>query len=51
MVDTLPSENDALLVVLYSNNTWKYIRNREVVKDKTVFEKFWDARPVSPTRT
>ena len=40
VVDTLPSENDALLVVLYSNNTWKYIRNREVVKDKTVRDLF-----------
>lgn len=48
VVDTLPSENDALLVVLYSNNTWKYIRNREVVKDKTVFEKFWDVRDLFP---
>ncbi|MDE5694372.1 MAG: metalloendopeptidase, partial [Alistipes sp.] len=24
VVDTLPSGNDALLVVLYSNNSWKY---------------------------
>lgn len=48
IVDTLPSGNDALLVVLYSNNTWKYIRNREVVKDETVFEKFWDVRDLFP---
>ncbi|MDE5691810.1 MAG: M23 family metallopeptidase [Alistipes sp.] len=48
VVDTLPSGNDALLVVLYSNNSWKYIRNREVVKDETVFEKFWDVRDLFP---
>ncbi|MDE6070575.1 MAG: metalloendopeptidase, partial [Alistipes sp.] len=27
VVDTLPSGNDALLVVLYNNNKWKYVRN------------------------
>ena len=50
VIDTLRSENDALLVVLYSNNTWKYIRNRDVVKDATVFEKFWDVRALFPYR-
>jgi len=31
-------------VVLYSNNTWKYVRNREVAKDSTIFEKYWDTK-------
>ena len=48
VVDTLRSDNDALLVVLYSNNTWKYVRNRAVVKDETVFEKYWDTRDLFP---
>ncbi|MEG0807099.1 MAG: M23 family metallopeptidase [Alistipes sp.] len=42
VIDTLPTGNDAMQVVLYGNNTWKYIRNREVVKDKTIFEKYWN---------
>lgn len=29
VLDTLDSGNDAVQVVLYSNNTWKYVRNRE----------------------
>ena len=41
-IDTLDSGNDAIQVVLYSNNTWKYVRNREVAKDSTIFEKYWD---------
>lgn len=49
-VDTISSGNDALLVVLYSNNTWKYIRNRDVVKDKEVFEKYWENYNLFPYR-
>ncbi|MDE6045874.1 MAG: peptidoglycan DD-metalloendopeptidase family protein, partial [Alistipes sp.] len=45
---TLRSDNDALLVVLYSNNMWKYVRNRAVVKDETVFDKYWDTRDLFP---
>ena len=40
VLDTLDSGNDAVQVVLYSNNTWKYVRNREVAKDSTIFEKY-----------
>ncbi len=50
VVDTLPSGNDALLVVLYNNNKWKYVRNREVAKDSTVFEKYWDTQRLFPYR-
>ena len=49
-VDTISSGNDALLVVLYSNNTWKYIRNRAVVKDKEIFEKYWENYNLFPYR-
>lgn len=50
VVDTLPSGNDALLVVLYNNNKWKYVRNRAVVRDETVFEKYWDMQGLFPYR-
>ena len=47
-IDTLDSGNDAIQVVLYSNNTWKYVRNREVAKDSTIFEKYWDTKSLFP---
>ena len=48
VLDTLDSGNDAVQVVLYSNNTWKYVRNREVAKDSTIFEKYWDTKTLFP---
>ncbi len=48
VIDTLDSGNDAIKVVLYSNNTWKYTRNREIVKDSTIFEKYWDTTTLFP---
>ena len=49
-IDTLDSGNDAIQVVLYSNNTWKYVRNREIAKDSTIFEKYWDTTTLFPYR-
>ena len=48
VLDTLDSGNDAVQVVLYSNNTGKYVRNREVAKDSTIFEKYWDTKTLFP---
>ena len=28
VIDTLATDNDAVQVILYSNNSWKYVRNR-----------------------
>lgn len=47
-IDTLPSGDDAVQVVLYTNNTWKYVRNRDAVKDPTIFEKYWDTSTLFP---
>ena len=47
-IDTLPSGDDAVQVVLYTNNTWKYVRNREAAKDPTIFEKYWDTSTLFP---
>ena len=49
-IDTLDSGNDAIQVVLYSNNSWKYVRNREIAKDSTIFEKYWDTTTLFPYR-
>ena len=37
-------------VILYSNNSWKYVRNREIAKDSTIFEKYWDTTTLFPYR-
>ncbi len=50
VIDSLSSGNDALYVILYSNNTWKYVRNREVAKDSTIFERYWDTSTLFPYR-
>lgn len=50
IIDTLDSGNEALRVILYSNNTWKYILDREVARDSTIFEKYWDTTTLFPYR-
>ena len=47
-IDTLASGDDAVQVVLFTNNTWKYIRNRAAVKDPQIFEKYWDTTTLFP---
>ncbi len=48
VLDTLPSGHDAVHVVLFANNTWRYVRNREIEKDSTIFEKYWDTEKLFP---
>ena len=50
VIDTLATDNDAVQVILYSNNSWKYVRNREIAKDSTIFEKYWDTTMLFPYR-
>ncbi|MBO5875276.1 MAG: peptidoglycan DD-metalloendopeptidase family protein [Alistipes sp.] len=50
VVDTLPTVNEALKIVLYNDNTWRYVRDRSVRQDSTVFEKYWSSEVISPYR-
>ena len=50
VIDTLATDNDAVQVILYSNNSWKYVRNREIAKDSTIFVKYWDTTTLFPYR-
>lgn len=50
VIDTLASGNDAVHVVLFGNNTWRYVRNRAVEKDSTIFEKYWTTESLFPYR-
>lgn len=48
ILDTLPSGDEAVDVVLFANGSWRYVRNREVAKDSTIFEKYWDTEKLFP---
>ena len=48
VLDTLATENDAVQVILYSNNSWKYVRDREFVKDSSIYTKYWDTSTLFP---
>lgn len=50
VVDTLPTGNDAVSIVLYNDNTWRYVRNRAAEKDLTLFTKYWSHDNVVPYR-
>ncbi len=47
-IDTLQTTSEGVQVVLFSNNQWKYIRDRAVVKDSTIFEKHWSNTELFP---
>ena len=49
-VDTLPSGNDAVMIVLFNDNTWKYLRNRDYVKDSEIYTRCWDTTKLFPYR-
>ncbi len=50
VLDTLATDNDGVQVILYGNNQWKYSINREVMRDKTIFDKYWDTKGLFPYR-
>lgn len=52
VLDTLDSGNEAIRVILFADNSWKYIRNRdvEVGRDRTIFEKYWSTESLFPYR-
>lgn len=41
-VDTLPSGNDNLKIVLFNDNTWRYVRTKEFVGDPEIFNDHWN---------
>lgn len=48
VVDTLPTGDDRLSVLLFNNNTWRYISNESFKADTTVFAKHWDENNLFP---
>lgn len=47
VVDTIPSSSEGLSIVLYNDNTWRYVRNRSVdVLDETIYTQNWDTSKI-----
>ena len=47
VVDTIPSTSEGLSIVLYNDNTWRYVRNREIdVLDETIYTQNWDTSKI-----
>lgn len=41
-IDTLPTANDALQIVLFNDNTWRYVRTKPSKQDSTIFAENWN---------
>ena len=50
VVDTLPTADKSLLIVLFNDNSWRYIRTAEIEADSTAFTRYWDTEKISPYR-
>ena len=47
VVDTIPSTSEGLSIVLYNDNTWRYVRNRAIdVLDETIYTQNWDTSKI-----
>ena len=52
VVDTIPSSSEGLSIVLYNENTWRFVRNRKIdVLDETVFTSDWDTTKIQVYKT
>ena len=49
--DTLDTGNPAVKVVLYTNGTYRYVRDLSQVQADSVFTECWDTRAVNPYRS
>ena len=41
VIDTLPTENKSLSIILFNNNTWRYILSEDYKEDATIFSDHW----------
>ena len=52
VVDTIPSSSEGLSIGLYNDNTWRFVRNRNIdVLDETVFTSDWDTTKIQVYKT
>ena len=50
VVDTLPTSDKHLSIVLFNDNSWRYIRTAEIESDSTLFTRYWSTEKISPYR-
>ena len=50
VVDTLPTADKHLSIVLFNDNSWRYIRTAEIQPDSTAFTRYWSTEKISPYR-
>ena len=50
VVDTLPTADKHLSIVLFNDNSWRYIRTAEIEADSTAFTRYWSTEKISPYR-
>ena len=50
VVDTLPTADKSLSIVLFNDNSWRYIRTAEIEADSTAFTRYWCTEKISPYR-
>ena len=50
VVDTLPTADKSLSIVLFNDNSWRYIRTAEIEPDSTAFTRYWSTEKISPYR-
>ena len=41
-IDTLPTTSEELKIVLYNDNTWRYVRTKPAEKDESLFKEYWN---------
>uniref|UniRef100_UPI0040579507 peptidoglycan DD-metalloendopeptidase family protein n=1 Tax=Alistipes sp. TaxID=1872444 RepID=UPI0040579507 len=49
-IDTLNSAHEAVKIILYNDNTWRYVRDRAAVRDSEIYTRYWDTLNVLPYR-
>ena len=47
-LDTLQTINEAVKIVIYNDNSWKYVRDREFVRTVRSTPKYWDTGTLFP---
>lgn len=50
VIDTLDTVNEYVKVVLYSDNTWQYIKDGDHMMQSDVFKEYWDTYSSDPYR-
>ena len=48
IIDTLPTADKNLSVVLFNDNTWRYVQTGNIKADSTVFSKYWSETYLFP---